>query len=686
MRLKEKYQLHKKAKSLLSVLLAVILSVPLFILPAPEAQAADQVLTLRACRALAIQNSSDYESCEDAVISKQAAYESAVKALKVKEQSMKQFRWSPLLNFKFPTSPDFGQASEFQYKPVSLQYDIMVAQHKMQDKAYEITEKVNTIYVEIVVLQRNIAFNERRAEAYDTGLKKNQARVRTGEAKQADVDKLEKKLETVNDKIASDRRTLEADLQKLSKMLEMDVTTGYTFETPFIETTIDRTMLPALITYTEDRDETYYEACIAATTAKAELNTNSGLMKKKYGGDYNMIAGYVSGALNGNQINKKAFKADYKSFLSKIDSYWNGKKRILFIKIPRLWFKGDMDGTRYIEDDPYALYQNVLDYASAAKDEKAAKEDLDQSVTDAFNNYISVRNSYANADRELKKAEEQLKKDEMKNRLGQLSFEEYDSELESYEELQNGLLDAMKLYTTTLYSFDRLTCGGISAILSGTDADMQTAVVGESYIEENTADGAYYTMKSIIQKQEFELSIFVPDDFPTDITDFELWVDNVMVGDRTAKDKKLRHLQLVTESVTEVKLRLYNGDEFVDDCVIDPSEESGPLKITTGFDIKKDDPEEIGTFELNISEVTGLVELKIKPEDDKVRKYKVLTEQGKAVGSEDMMDINKPLKHLTLLRDSLPDLSIELYDESGALLCTGRFDVQNGILRREEAE
>ena len=52
---------------------------------------------------------------------------------------------------------------------------------------------------------------------------------------------------------------------------------------------------------------------------------------------------------------------------------------------------------------------------------------------------------------------------------GELTFDEYDSQMESYEELQNSMLDAMKLYTTTLYSFDRLTCGGISALLSGTE-------------------------------------------------------------------------------------------------------------------------------------------------------------------------------------------------------------------------
>ena len=53
-----------------------------------------------------------------------------------------------------------------------------------------------------------------------------------------------------------------------------------------------------------------------------------------------------------------------------------------------------MDGTRYIEDDPNALETNVLDYVAARTEKGAAKEALEQSVTDTFNNYISVRRSY----------------------------------------------------------------------------------------------------------------------------------------------------------------------------------------------------------------------------------------------------------------------------------------------------
>ena len=240
----------------------------------------------------------------------------------------------------------------------------------------------------------------------------------------------------------------------MSSILGLDVTTGYTFEKPYVETKITRDSLPALIDYTEDRDQTYYEACAAATTAKAELNTNYNLMKSKYGGDMGMISSYVNAALNGQDISARAFKKSYKAFLDKIDSYWQGKKRIfLFIKIPREWLKGDLDGTRYIEDDPYTLYQNSLDYVSARKDEEAAKKELDQQVEDAFNNYVSVKSSYEQYLKDVDKAGQDMKMYAVKNRMGYMTLEEYQDEQDSYEELQNSLFESMKLYTSTLFSF-----------------------------------------------------------------------------------------------------------------------------------------------------------------------------------------------------------------------------------------
>ncbi len=679
-----KLNMGKRAVAVLAIALMIA---PVFAPYGVQAAVpARKKLTLDACRALAVQNSTEYDSAEISVESKQAAYESAVKSLALKEKSMKQFRWSPLLSFKFPTEPNLAEASEFQYKPTALSYEIRVAQHKVQDKIFAINEKVNNLYLEIVVLQDTIAFNEKRLESTKEGLAQNQARLRLGQANKADVEKLEKKVESLNNKVASDRRTLEADLKKMSKMVGFDVSTMYIFEKPYLEATIERSMLDALIEYTEDRDETYYEACVAETTARIELTTNAKLMKKHYGGDYNMIESYVSAALAGGDVNKKAFSKQYKAFLTKIDSYWNGKKRIcLFIKLPKLWFKGDMDGTRYIEDDPTVLQSNVLDYAQAVNDKKGAQEDLDQSVIDTFNSYISVRNSYKQYLTDVEVAEENLKKDALRNRKGELSFEEYDSAMESYEELQNNMLDSMKLYTNTLFAFDRLTCGGISALLSGTDADMHTAVVGESYIEENTAE-AYYTLRPIVQKQEFELTLQIPEDFDISISDYELWVNNQMVGTRTEADKKLRHLMLTFDAVEEAKIRLYDGDDFVDDCVIDPSVESGPLKIRTGFDIKRDLPGQIGTYEMSQNEATGMLELKFTMNSEGVEaaSFKVKTQDGKTLGKDETIPIDKSLIYIELLRTSVDDLKIEFYDEAGELWETARFDSANSAVIRED--
>lgn len=673
---------HGKWAGLTAAVTAAVLCFTGIAFPA-DCRAADKVMTLKTARGLALANSDSYESAQMSVDSKEAKRDSALKSLKLKQKNMSTFRWSPLLNFKFPTKPDFSEASEFQFKPLQLASDIDVANHKVQDTVFVVNEQVNNLYVDIVTMQETLAFNEQRLETLQDGIAHNQARVKLGEATQADVDRQQKKADTLTNTIAANRRTLEADLKKMSSILGLDVTTGYTFEKPYVEAKITRDSLPALIDYTEDRDQTYYEACAAATTAKAELNTNYNLMKSKYGGDMGMISSYVNAALNGQDISARAFKKSYKAFLDKIDSYWQGEKRIfLFIKIPREWLKGDLDGTRYIEDDPYTLYQNSLDYVSARKDEEAAKKELDQQVEDAFNNYVSVKSSYEQYLKDVDKAGQDMKMYAVKNRMGNMTLEEYEDEEAAYEELQNSLFESMKLYTTTLYSLDKLTCGGVSAMLSGTDMDMQTAVVGESYVTKDDKEARYY-LKAIIQRELFELSLYIPEDFPVDITDYELWCDNIQVGERTPVDKTLRHLALTKDKISQAKIRLYNGSEFVDDCVIDPSEESGVLNINTAMDIKKDETGVVGTYSSSLSDVTGLLTLNFTPlESEGIKYYRVLAKDGTPMGDGQVRAIDRGFTHLGLVSADLSNIKIECYDSDQKLKYTAYLDAANGKMRK----
>jgi len=670
----------------IALCLAVFLSV-FSVFPPIRVEAAQKVLTLGTARTLAIRNSTAYELAQMKVDSKKAERESALKAIKLKKKDLSTFRWSPLLKLKFPTKPNFQQASEFQLKPVMLAGEISVARRNVQDVVYQVTEKVNNLYVEIVTLQETTAYNEVKLETLLTGIEHNKEKLKMGEANQADIDRQKKKADTLEQTLARDRRTLEADLKKLSSMIGLDVTTGYTFEKPYVEATIERSMLPALIEYTEDRDAGYYEACVNATTARVELNTNYGLIKSKYRKDIKMISSYVNDALGGRQISSRAFKNDYKKFITKIDSYWKGKKRIcLFIKIPRIWMKGSLDGTRYIEDDPYVLYQNVLDYISARKDEESTKAELDQSVEDSFNSYINVRSSYQKYLADVAEEEQRIKEYEVKNRMGYLTLEEYEDAVADYEELQASMLESMKLYTQTLYSFDRLTCGGVSALLSGTDADLQVAEAGESYVEKDEKEAMYF-LKPIVQKELFELTLYFPEDFPVEVTHFELWCDDHQIGERTEVGGALRHLTLTKDNVEKAKIRLYNGDEFVDDCEIDPSEESGVLSIITAITINKEETGVVGTYLATTSDVTGLMSITFSPlESEGIRYYRILAENGKTLGKTDKVDISETFKHLGLVTTDLDKLTVECYGESGMLLYTAYMDVGNGRLIKKSGE
>ncbi|MBR3538086.1 MAG: TolC family protein [Eubacterium sp.] len=676
----------KKRMISIALCLAVFFSA-LITFPSIRTEAATKVLTLQTARTLALRNSDKYELAQMKVDSKKAERESALKAIKLKKKDLTTFRWSPLLKLKFPQKLNFAQSSEFQLKPVSLAGEIQVAQRNVQDSIYQVTESVNNLFVEIVTLQETGAYNQQKYDTLMEGIEHNKERLKMGEANQSDIDRQEKKAETLNQKIATDRRTLEADLKKLSTMIGLDVTTGYTFEKPYVEATIERSMLPALIEYTEDRDAAYYEACITATTARVELSTNYSLIKSKYRKDIKMISSYVNDALGGRSISSRAFKNAYKKFLEKIDSYWKGKKRIcLFIKIPRIWMKGSLDGTRYIDDDPYVLYQNALDYVAARKDEAAAKAELDQSVEDSFNNYINIRSTYEKYIKDIAEEEKKLKEYYVKNRMGYLTLEEYEDAVDAYEELQNSLFETMKLYTQTLYSFDRLTCGGVSALLSGTDADLQVAKPGESHVEKDEKEAQYY-LTPIIQRELFELSLYIPEDFPIEITHFEFWCDDTQIGERTEADKSLRHLTLARDNVEKARIRLYNGDDFVDECQIDPSEESGILNIVTAMNINKDETGVVGSYFTTTSDVTGLLSIQFTPlESEEIYYYRILTESGKALGKSDKTDIKEEFRHLGLVSSDLDKLTIEFYGESGMLLYTGYMDVGSGKLKKKETE
>lgn len=641
-----------------------------------------KTLTLTLAKKLAVANSASYEKVESQLAVKQASLSQAYRSIREKQKNMSTFRWSPLLSFKFPTKPDLSEAYEFQFKPIEIQSEIDSLKHQLMDVVLEEYEKVSTLFVDAVVLDESISFNEKRLAVFEEQLVKDKAKLKLGEASQSDIDILNTNITSLQNKIATDRRSYEQSKKKLSDAIGMDVTTGYSFVNPFVSAEISRSQLQDLTQYTLDHDQSYYDVCMAESTALISLRTNYNLMNGQYGSKMNYISGYVNQVYAGTKVNKKAFKSAYEVFLQKIDEPWQGKKKILFIRIPKEWFKGAISGIRYVEDEPYALYEAALEYEDARLERQNAQKDLTDEVADTFENYVSLRNAYLAAVEAVNKAEKTLTAAESLNKLGELTNEEFTTEKEDYEELQNEMFSALADYTKALYSFDRLTCGGVSVLLADAGADLNAGGEGNSYVEAEYEGGAYYYMESIIEQEQFRLNVYIPDDFSVEVTHFELWCDGKQIGERTAIDKSIRHLALATESIDKAFIRFYNDTEFVDDCEIDPSQQSGELQIVTNYTTTGDSRDkELGEYSITVNAVTGIATVELSPRKDReIAFYRITTSDGVYLTGDSYYSVEKGFRYLSLLENGIADLNIEFYDASKNKIFDGYFETAGNKL------
>lgn len=669
-------------KKILSIWLAFIIFVLSCDWNGVTVQAATQTFTLTQAKSMALGESSEYAALENKMALTKVQYDQAIKKLKLKEKNQRTFRWSPLLSFKLPEQPALTDEFEYAYKPIELQSEIDKLNHEKADCVYSVYEKTELEFIKVYVLQEKIAFNEERVENYQTTLEKNKQRLAIGQANQTDVDAIQKKLDTIESTLASDKRNFEAEKEKLSQMVGIDLSVSYRFSSPFADASLDRGMMQDIIDYTLEYDDSYYKAQTNTENARITLDTNYRLMKEQYGSDMDMIDSFIQQARNGKKLDSAAFKLRYNDFLEKVDQPWRGSFRILFIRIPKEWIKGAIDGVRYVEDEPYALYEAAIEYQNLKKEQETLKQDLTAKVKDYYENYVSTRNASETLKKNIQDKKKELQKAKLKNTMGEMTYEEYAQVQEEYDNLQTDYLDAQAAYSQTLYSFDRLTCGLISSYISGTSTVLSTAEGGQSYVVENEGEGVYYYIHSLVSDNMFEFGISVSENSDVEITDYELWIDGVQIGERTPKDKTIRHLTLDIKEESGSFVRLYNGEDFIDDCEFDPSEYSGKLIVVKGYTVAKDEDTLVGNYKTQTDSM-GMFLLTIEPEADELAvSYNIKDKNGNYLISEDKISVKDTFKYLAMAESSLSDLTICFYGKDGDLLYEAEFDTTDQTIHK----
>ena len=631
-------------------------------------KSAQNTLSLTQAKTIALANSDSYSRIKSKISLKEVSYKQAVKSIQLKIKNKTTFRWSPLLSFDLPDKLNFEDESSMVYKPAQIQNELNDLKHDLADEIYNVYENVAQSFIKVYTYQQFIAFEEEQLEELKKTLEKNKGRLLLGLATQNDVDSIEKTIVSTEQKLSQDKKSFEKEKEKLSDLIHIDVSSRYVFTEPYITSEIPRTELNQLVEYTLANDQSYYEAKMETQLALLQLNSNYSLIKEQYGSDVNLINSYIQQAKSGQKIDSAAFKLSYDKFLTKIDKPWQGSWKILFIKIPKEWIKGQIDGVRYIEDEPYALYENALEYLDALAEQKSIAKELEDQVRDTYESVVTARVSYLNLKTQVEDAKEQLQKDQILNTLGALTFEEYTDSLSQYEELQMEELSALELYNSLLFNFDRLTCGAVSKYFTNTDNSLTGGTGGNSYIvDEETIEGAEYYIQTIIEDNMFELGIYLPNDFETDITHYELWVDSYQIGERTEITKKIRHLTVSLTGEEKVIIRLYNNTTHVDDCEINPSAYQGPLDIT-GYIVDKTDSETqkvIGNYEITKKESIGIIEITMQIQSvEGVYFYLIQNEDGTNLLRDEKFSIEEPFKYLDFLANDMNSLVIRCYDQN----------------------
>ena len=636
---------------------------------------------------MALNASSDMNKQKNQIILKRMKYVEAVEGIRAKVKNLRSFRWSPLLSFKFPQQLKLTEDYDLNIKPLTIQTEIETLRHGLDDLKYEVTHKVNQQYFEVYLLQETVSFTRSRLEDAEAQLKRCRAGLNTGSATQSDVDRAQKSADTLTKSLATQLREFETAKTKLSELIGVDVTVGYTFANGFKSAAIPREQLEALTQYTLDHDQTFYEAKAAASTARLNVDSYESFMRKEYGSKINGIQTYINMAKQGMDVDYGAFQLKYKEMLGTLDKPWAGKIRILFFKFTKEWFKGEIDGTRYIEDEMYAVYTACMEYGNAKKEQDALEKDLRAQVRDTYEAVVTGWNTYETLRALAEESNGTLERLLVLNRMGKATYTEVADQQEAYQTAQQDALDALKDYNMTLSELDRLTCGAVSKYLKSTDMSLDAGEGGDAYALLDPINDPYYYIYTSVADLKFSVGVSLPDGFEPMIDSFEVWYAGTQIGERTTVGAELRHLTLDYKDTSALTLRFYNGGTYVDECEIDAAVPRGVLEI------RREEPQMPAercicsyTVETSLEGNISMSELKLFVNAAEGAATYTLTYGGENVYTTERRGVGESITYLTLLIRSLEDVDLRLYDSEGALLTKARFDPATQQLWAAEAE
>ncbi len=566
--------------------------------------------------------STKFKNKKFALATKKIQLQQAKEAVSDARKNESTVRFSLPFNIQFPEKYALPKEVELLTKVPEIEAELKTINKELEDIKLTEQQNVREQFLSVYESEQKYKLAQEVLDELVEKLSKTKINFAKGLANAKDVQTLETKIKSQESKVSGLLVNLERYREKLSEIIGFNVSDKYILKSPFKKTDIDRSYLDSIVAFTVNNDFGLYNAQQQENTARQKADQIYGVFGDKYG---NVIKKIEAEARKNTGMDYDEFLTKYNSLLVDVDKPWVGNytfSLLLFkLDVPKEWLKGEHDGTRYLEDQKYALFLAVKDKEDAMNNTLSVRKELIANVKDGFETLKSMWKTYNSSVMLTKQAKKEYDRVFLLNKQGKASFDEVEAEKSNWESAQETELSNIVSYNKQLVSYNKLTCGSIDAMTKDIDIFLKAAQSGDSMAEydeivEDQEDAIVYYINTAVDQRRAVFGLQPLRGYKNEITHYELLTsDGLVVAKKTEINKQISVLPIEYQGSTEMKVRLYNNDEFVDEAVFDAIVGRGKLKLSN----------------LSTGTKTGLISDNIKLEDKVCGSYEMTTFVGNMV-------------------------------------------------------
>ena len=536
------------------MLIVVLCSTSVF----SEVMAADRILTLEEIRTLAIENSTGVQNTKIDLVKKQIELRQAKEGIADTIKKESTIRFSLLFNIKFPEKHGMPKEIELLTKVPEIENDITILNEKKKSEALKSQTAAEQAYYDVLLAQHKEEAIVKQLEQMEQSQYVMDKQVKLAKAKRSD-------LEYIQDNIISLQKEREQNIisqnekqLKLATLLGKDDFLGCTVSEQIQQTYFDRQQLQQILNYALENDFELYQKRQNRILAEKETDVVMGIYKNVYSKYMAEVESYIKSHEN-TKIDYEQFIARYQNTLDNIDSPWYGSYviNLIFFKIyiPKEWFKGEYSGTRYMEDEKYQLFLTLIERDKAIEEEKQAQKQLEQTIQTAYTTLKTMQSSIQQMEQNLAQNEMRYNKSLEDNKKGIVSFTELESARQSLFQQKEALYETKIDYAKSLSTFNSQTAGYVNYFLGIAQSTQEEYEMGQSVM-----DTATWHIKNNITDYNFMFSVVVPEEY--DVDSYQLYYEDVAVGEKTPISETLTHLSVTYGDTTILTVNFYKGNQL----------------------------------------------------------------------------------------------------------------------------